>query len=295
VRHEGALYPQVESVLGDVNSYGSYLVLTLFVAWAEYLTERVRWVRTLAAVALVITLCMVPLAGSRIAIIAASACAGVAWTILSRSTRQRLIRGTVLAALASAILLSSFLAGRWTTKGNRENRPGVYSRVVQRFAEATNAGVMLKVWHGGRQAMWLAGIRMVKERPIFGQGPGTFVNKLGNYYRPTDEGRKPPHENAHNYFIQVAAETGLFGLLGFLWIVFTGMAAGFTRPLNEEGTRARLLTIGIAGYLITALSGHPLVLSEQAFLFWGYLGILAGCSRVGQATCATFPPVPVSR
>jgi O-antigen ligase len=127
--------------------------------------------------------------------------------------------------------------------------------------------------------MWFAGIRMLEEKPIFGHGPGTFFKKLDNYYRPWDQGRRPPHENSHNYFIQVAAETGLLGLVGFLWVVFTGITVGFTRPLNEERTRARLLTIGLAGYLLTALFGHPLVLSVQAFLFWGCLGILTVAAR----------------
>ena len=129
---------------------------------------------------------------------------------------------------------------------------------------------------------------MVGERPIFGQGPGTFYSKPGDYYRPADGGYRPPHENAHNYFVQVAAETGILGLAGFLWIVGSSLVAGFTRSPEGERRRARLLILGIGGYLITAFTGHPLVLSEQAFLFWGGLGILAACATLGQAA----PNVP---
>jgi O-antigen ligase len=94
----------------------------------------------------------------------------------------------------------------------------------------------------------------------------------------------PPYENAHNYFVQVAAETGVLGLAGFLWSVCAVMLPGFKGAPIEERRRVRLLIIGTGGYLFTALAQHPLVLSEQAFLFWGYLGILGACSRLNEAS-----------
>jgi hypothetical protein len=69
------------------------------------------------------------------------------------------------------------------------------------------------------------------------------------------------------------------------------MVSGFVRAPTKERLRTRLLTIGVGGYLFTALAQHPLVLSEQAFLFWGYLGILAACSRLNQAPPSASSPV----
>jgi len=43
----------------------------------------------------------------------------------------------------------------------------------------------------------------------------------------------------------------------------------------------------VGGYLITALGNHPLIYPDQAFLFWGYLGILGACSRLDQAARST--------
>jgi len=282
-RYEGAWVKGFESVLDDTNSYGSYLVLTLFVAWAEWLTETVPWARALSVLTLVVTLWMLPLAGSRIAIIAATACAGIAWTILAKSAKARWIRGSVLAAFACLILLFPLLGGRKVIEKGVHNFPSLNTWGMQRLAQSIDAELMLDVWRGGRRPILAAGLRMVGDKPTFGQGPGTFVSKLRNYYRPGDKGSRPPYENAHNYFVQVAAETGLLGLAGFLWIVASSLIAGFARSSEAERRRARLLTLGIGGYLITAFSGHPLVLSEQAFLFWGSLGILGACTRLGQA------------
>lgn len=289
-RPEDPYYPRVDSVLDDVNSYGSYLVLTLFIAWGEYLAEKKWWARVMAALTLLLTVWMIPLSSSRFAVIAAVAGAGIAWMTLARSGRARWIRGCILVALASGILVFLLLGGRKVIEETPQNHPGPPSPSswrVNRLAQAMDARLMLKNWREFHQALWAAGLRMVVDEPTFGQGPGTFYTKLGDYYRPGDEGWKPLHENAHNYFIQIAAETGILGLAGFLWCVSNVMVSGFTRALIGERLRTRLLTIGVGSYLLTALAQHPLVLSRQAFLFWGYLGILAACLRLNQA-----PPAP---
>jgi O-antigen ligase len=135
-----------------------------------------------------------------------------------------------------------------------------------------DAGLVLKVWRETRQEFAAAGIRMVEENPAFGLGPGTAYRELGrgHYYGPDDKYVIDRHENLHNYFLQVAAETGLLGLAGFLWAVLAVVARAYSRDLGEERPLARLFAIGVTGYLITAFTSHPLILSKQAFLFlWG--------------------------
>lgn len=291
VRHEGILYPRVESVFDDVNSYGSYLVLTLFIAWGELLAEKELWARAMAMLTLLLTVWMIPLAGSRIAIIAAAAGVGIVWATLARSGRARWIRGCVLVALTGGILVFSLVGGKKVIDEMLPNHLESSSWPVNRFAQAMDAKLVVKAWQKFHQTLWVAGLRMVVDKPVFGHGPGTFYAELGDYYGPGDARafrhaglppHLPPHENAHNYFIQLAAETGLLGLIGFLWCVGTVMVSSLTRALSGAGLRTRLLTIGVGSYLLIALAQHPLVLSEQAFLFWGYLGILEACSRLGQ-------------
>jgi hypothetical protein len=78
---QGYAWPRVESLLDDVNSYGSYLVLTIFVAWSVFVSERSRTVRGIAVGILAVTVWMLFLSGSRIAILAAGmSAAGVAKT-----------------------------------------------------------------------------------------------------------------------------------------------------------------------------------------------------------------------
>ena len=66
-----------------------------------------------------------------------------------------------------------------------------------------------------RLASWNAALKMVDDRPIMGVGPGTYGAVFRNYQKiPWIYSR-----NAHNYFLEIAAETGLPGALSFISII----------------------------------------------------------------------------
>src|SRR5688500_18842426 len=77
----------------------------------------------------------------------------------------------------------------------------------------------------GRLNPWVDGVRIVKEKPFRGFGPGSFYNR----YKPftitsfkTWVSSNPERSTVHNYFLLVATEQGLFGLI--LLLVLLGVA-----------------------------------------------------------------------
>ena len=66
-----------------------------------------------------------------------------------------------------------------------------------------------------RYYMWQAGIDMVLDRPVFGQGPGMILATYPRYRWPEAPNPLAPH--LHNNALQVAAERGIPGLAFFLW------------------------------------------------------------------------------
>jgi O-antigen ligase len=76
-----------------------------------------------------------------------------------------------------------------------------------------------------RLAMFDAGVRMVRDQPVLGLGPG-LVQPAFSDYRSRDAPARIPH--LHNNTVQIAAERGLAGLLtyGAILIVF-GAHAGW--------------------------------------------------------------------
>jgi O-antigen ligase len=65
--------------------------------------------------------------------------------------------------------------------------------------------------------MWHAGLDMLRDRPIFGQGPGMMLAAYPRYRWPEAPNPQAPH--LHDNVIQIAAERGLPCLVFWLWLV----------------------------------------------------------------------------
>lgn len=72
-----------------------------------------------------------------------------------------------------------------------------------------------------REELNIAAFKMIKDSPVFGVGLGNFLVELPNYYQEREAVRFL--QPAHNFYLMLGAETGLFGLgtfLGFLLLTF---------------------------------------------------------------------------
>ncbi len=73
-----------------------------------------------------------------------------------------------------------------------------------------------------RYYMWQAGIDMIMDKPVFGQGPGMILRVYPQYRWP--EAPKPVTPHLHDNALQIAAERGLPCLVFWLWLVAAAMA-----------------------------------------------------------------------
>lgn len=83
-----------------------------------------------------------------------------------------------------------------------------------------------------RYFMWQAGIDMIRDRPVFGQGPRMVESNYPAYRWPGAPNPATPH--LHNNVLQIAAERGLPCLAWWLW----WMAAAMGDALREARRRA---------------------------------------------------------
>jgi O-antigen ligase len=74
-----------------------------------------------------------------------------------------------------------------------------------------------------RLAHWFAGLHMFVDHPILGVGIGNYANAYPQYFITifTD-----PLGHAHNYYINIAAETGSIGLTAFAFFLLAVVVAG---------------------------------------------------------------------
>ena len=112
----------------------------------------------------------------------------------------------------------------------------------------------------GRLQGWVAALRMFARWPFTGVGLGAWRAVYPLVRLP---GSPDVWYHAHNFYLNLLAETGLLGMLGFaalLWSFRSVWRRGFTAPnvLPEElGMTAALLGTAIAALFDVAWTGEP--------------------------------------
>ena len=83
-----------------------------------------------------------------------------------------------------------------------------------------------------RYYQWQAGVDMIMDKPVFGQGPGMILTDYPDYRWPEAPNPDTPH--LHNNALQIAATRGLPGLAFFVWWMLVALATALA-----EARRAR--------------------------------------------------------
>ena len=120
-----------------------------------------------------------------------------------------------------------------------------------------------------RMAHWQAGWAIFVDHPILGVGPGNYPAVYPNYYIPPWEA---PLGHAHNYYLNMAAEAGVFGLVALLLVLFIAVRA-VRRRLRVASLEAALEDAGtLVGTVRQSLLDPPLSPTLARVLAIGLLG-----------------------
>jgi O-antigen ligase len=155
------------------------------------------------------------------------------------------------------------------------------------FSEHMLATVQLKdVSTAERFYRWIAGVKMLAEKPITGFGPGSFYL----HYRPytvssfeTWVSNNPEHSTVHNYFILIALEQGLIGLLLFCALYF-GMLfylQSLYHRLQDPLYRTMAISIAMILVMIGVINSMSDMIETDKIggLFWLCLGMVIWLER----------------
>lgn len=87
-----------------------------------------------------------------------------------------------------------------------------------------------------RLEMWGAGLRMVREHPWVGVGPGNIPLVYAQYLPPGTTPMVGYHDHLHDNFLQLAAERGLPCLIAWLWFMLAlgGQILRIRRRLSSQ-------------------------------------------------------------
>ncbi|HEX9186666.1 MAG TPA: O-antigen ligase family protein [Vicinamibacteria bacterium] len=200
-----------------------------------------------------------------------------AWALVISQTRNAWV-GAVLGLAVVAVLRAKRLL--WLVGG------ATLAVLVLRPAALTPRLTIGDESSRDRYYMWQAGIDMVLDKPVFGQGPGMILAAYPRYRWPEATHPRQPH--LHNNLLQVAAERGLPGLAFFLWWA----AAAFLAALQEAraaDASSRWAAAGalaaVAAVFVAGLFEYNLGDSEVLMLFL-LLTALPFALRLGREAAA---------
>ncbi len=129
-----------------------------------------------------------------------------------------------------------------------------------------------------RRVIYKSTFNMFKANPILGTGLGTFQIYFPQY-RPTNYlelGLSHFTSHAHCEYIEIAGELGIFGILAFLWIIFS-FFKWWWKGTREDKVLIIGAGIGCFALLIHNLISVSLRWTSIGFIFWFMLGL---CSSI---------------
>lgn len=197
------------------------------------------------------------------------------WIVIKLKIRLEII---TLAAAALVVLFFIFQPMiMLRLEDNRTKSSGDIAEHVQSISNISNDQSNLE-----RINRWSCAIRMWKERPVFGFGPGTYQFQYGRFQRSfekteisTDFGTRG---TAHSEYLGPLSESGLLGMLSILLIVgttiYTGVRVWLRMKPGPLKSLAIGLLIGLITYYIHGILNNFLDTDKASPLFWGYTAML---------------------
>ena len=189
---------------------------------------------------------------------------------LRREERRRYRRQLVLLTLLVLIPLALTLA--------------LDERLAERASSATKLETDVTVSNQARLVIWQGTWEMFQAKPLFGWGLGTFAIHFPQFRSSDHSRRGVSHhtQHAHCEYLEVAAELGVVGLVGFLLVLVLAFRQVHRALRTQESVKTRLLligcTCGILASLLHNLVSVNLRWTEPALTFWFVLGLM---TRVG--------------
>lgn len=190
--------------------------------------------------------------------------------------RFKLMKITLAVALIIAVLGVNFMVYNnkyldFAPDFNKAIAHKKFDNLIDATAKGEDISTMERVYR------WVAGGYMVKEKPWFGFGPGNFYTYYPQYTVnsfTTYVSDNPERSGIHCYYLMLAVEQGIIGLLIFLLIVLTVLLKGeqlYHQVATPDKRRLVLMTLLSLVIIFSLLLINDLVETDKVgtFFFMG--------------------------
>jgi O-antigen ligase len=136
-----------------------------------------------------------------------------------------------------------------------------------------------------RFRIWEISFKMIKDNPLMGTGPENFSIAYPKYSALSPERMLAGHRvsHSHNDYLETAVETGIPGLLLFLYLLFAAAKVSFITYRKTAEREKKILTAGVAASIlaisVNALASFPFKNAVTSMLFWTNLAFIGALYR----------------
>jgi O-antigen ligase len=167
---------------------------------------------------------------------------------------------------------------------NKQTSSGEMTEHIQSITNVRNDASNLE-----RINRWNSAIRMWKEKPVFGWGPGTYMFQYAPFQVSHEKTRISTNTgtrgNAHSEYLGPLSESGFIGLLSivsiFLVTVYTGLRVYFNSRNREVRIFSLAILLGLITYYIHGVLNNFLDTDKASALVWGFTAILVAFDIYG--------------
>ena len=160
---------------------------------------------------------------------------------------------------------------------NRQDSATDFNKHIKSISNITTDASNLE-----RINRWNSALRMWKQKPFFGWGPGTYQFNYAPFQKSSEttiiSTNAGDSGNAHSEFIGPLSEEGVFGMLAMVLIVITVIYRSSILYSTSKDPNIRLLTLGILLGLITyfvhGTLNNFLDTDKLSVPFWAFIAML---------------------
>jgi putative inorganic carbon (HCO3(-)) transporter len=201
--------------------------------------------------------------------------AGGVFAVLLLKIKFRFILLSVVVLVLFYLSIRIELQHRWE-KNNQDSSDNLMEHVESITNISTDASNLERI------NRWKCAIRMFKEKPFLGWGPGTYTFQYAPFQisneRTIISTNAANRGNAHSEYIGPLAESGVLGSLSFTLIVILVIITGirvYKRSVSLLDKRLSLsLLLGLITYYVHAFLNNFLDMDKANVPFWGFTAIL---------------------
>jgi O-antigen ligase len=254
------------ATIGNSSFLGTYLLFNFFFALYSFLNSK-NWFKIFSIFSFIVIGVALYFSTARAALL--STIGGLvlfvlAWLILARGKKSRILGIAISAILVLAVALSTYLAFK---PGN------IVNKIV-----SENVGTTL----GGRLPVWQSAWQGFKEKPLLGWGPENFEIVFTKYFNPClfgpNCGADIWYDRAHDIVFDTLAATGILGLISYLGI-FAVIFYVLWRKFSQHSITfwaAGVFSVTLIAYFVQNLTVFDMVNSYMLlFLTFAFVGSVA--------------------